>query len=250
MASHPRPERRAALEERFGVRTTESNAAAVEGADTIVLAIKPQMLRRVGTELAAVLRPEQLLISVLAGADDDGPPQRPSPRRHRARHAQHARAAGQGHDRLVRHAGGERAAARAQRGPARRAGQGAAGGGREVRLDGHGRERHRPGLRVPGHGGPHRRGRAPGLPAPHRPRHRHRDPARRDALRAGQRRPPRSAAQHGHVARQGPRPRPSTSSRRADSARSSRKLSGRPIGAPRSSATSSRSRRPRSPERP
>jgi pyrroline-5-carboxylate reductase len=68
VASHPRPERRSALEGRFGVRTTESNAAAVEGADTIVLAIKPQMLRRVGAELAGVLRPEQLLISVLAGA--------------------------------------------------------------------------------------------------------------------------------------------------------------------------------------
>jgi pyrroline-5-carboxylate reductase len=68
VASHPRPERRAALEGRFGVRTTESNAAAVESADTIVLAIKPQMLRRVGEELAAVLRPEQLVISVLAGS--------------------------------------------------------------------------------------------------------------------------------------------------------------------------------------
>jgi len=68
VASHPRTERRQALEERFGVRTSESNAAAVEGADTIVLAIKPQMLRRVGSELAAVLRPEQLVISVLAGS--------------------------------------------------------------------------------------------------------------------------------------------------------------------------------------
>jgi pyrroline-5-carboxylate reductase len=68
VASHPRAERRSALEQRFGVRTTESNAAAVDGADTIVLAIKPQMLRRVGGELVEVLRPEQLLISVLAGS--------------------------------------------------------------------------------------------------------------------------------------------------------------------------------------
>jgi len=68
VASHPRPERREALEARFGVRTTESNAAAVDDADTIVLAIKPQMLRRVGLELASVLRPDQLVISVLAGA--------------------------------------------------------------------------------------------------------------------------------------------------------------------------------------
>lgn len=68
VASHPRAERRAALERRFGIRTTESNAEAVGGADTVVLAIKPQMLRRVGSELARVLRPEQLVISVLAGA--------------------------------------------------------------------------------------------------------------------------------------------------------------------------------------
>jgi pyrroline-5-carboxylate reductase len=68
VASRPRPERREALEARFGVRTLESNAAAVDGADTIVLAIKPQMLRRVGPELASVLRPDQLVISVLAGA--------------------------------------------------------------------------------------------------------------------------------------------------------------------------------------
>ena len=68
VASHPRAERRAALESRFGIRTTESNTEAVVGADTVVLAIKPQMLRRVGRELAAVLRPEQLVISVLAGA--------------------------------------------------------------------------------------------------------------------------------------------------------------------------------------
>jgi pyrroline-5-carboxylate reductase len=68
VASHPRAERRELLEARFGVRTTDSNAGAIEGADTIVLAIKPQMLRRVGSELAPVLRPEQLVISVLAGS--------------------------------------------------------------------------------------------------------------------------------------------------------------------------------------
>lgn len=68
IASHPRAERCEALESRFGIRTTESNVAAVDGADVIVLAIKPQMLRRVGRELSPVLRPDQLVISVLAGA--------------------------------------------------------------------------------------------------------------------------------------------------------------------------------------
>jgi pyrroline-5-carboxylate reductase len=68
VASHPRPERREALTARFGIRTFESNAATVGEADTVVLAIKPQMLRRVGHELAPELRPEQLVISVLAGS--------------------------------------------------------------------------------------------------------------------------------------------------------------------------------------
>ena len=68
IASHPRAERREALGSRFGIRTTESNGAAVEGADIIVLAIKPQMLPRVGRELSPVLRPDQLVISVLAGS--------------------------------------------------------------------------------------------------------------------------------------------------------------------------------------
>jgi pyrroline-5-carboxylate reductase len=68
LASHPRAERRAELERDLGIRTTDSNAAAVEAADVVVLAIKPQMLKRVGRELAAVLRPDQLVISILAGS--------------------------------------------------------------------------------------------------------------------------------------------------------------------------------------
>jgi pyrroline-5-carboxylate reductase len=68
ISSDPRAERREELTARHGVRTTVSNVAAVEAADIVVLAIKPQMLRRVGPEIAPCLRPEQLLISVLAGA--------------------------------------------------------------------------------------------------------------------------------------------------------------------------------------
>jgi pyrroline-5-carboxylate reductase len=68
LASHPRAERRAELERELGIRTTESNAAAVEAADVVVLAIKPQMLKRVGRELAGTLRPDQLVISILAGS--------------------------------------------------------------------------------------------------------------------------------------------------------------------------------------
>ena len=67
IASHPRAERRERLAADHGIRTTESNVAAIDGADVILLAIKPQMLRRVGRELAPVLRPEQVVISILAG---------------------------------------------------------------------------------------------------------------------------------------------------------------------------------------
>jgi pyrroline-5-carboxylate reductase len=68
IASHPRAERRDQLRREHGIQTVESNAHAVANADLIVLAVKPQMLIRVGRDLAPALRPDQLVISVLAGA--------------------------------------------------------------------------------------------------------------------------------------------------------------------------------------
>ncbi len=67
IGSDPRVERREELEARHAIRTTSSNTEAVEAADVVVLAIKPQMLPRVGREISAVLRPDQLVISILAG---------------------------------------------------------------------------------------------------------------------------------------------------------------------------------------
>jgi len=67
VASHPRAERRAALEATHGIRVVASNTEAVTGADVIILAVKPQMLARVGREIGAALRPGQLVLSVLAG---------------------------------------------------------------------------------------------------------------------------------------------------------------------------------------
>jgi len=66
-ASDPRVERREELDAKHAVRTTASNTEAVEAADVVVLAIKPQMLLKVGREVSAVLRPDQLVISILAG---------------------------------------------------------------------------------------------------------------------------------------------------------------------------------------
>ena len=67
VASHPRAERRAALEATHGIRVVASNTEAIEGADVIVFAVKPQMLAKVGREIGPHLRPGQLVLSVLAG---------------------------------------------------------------------------------------------------------------------------------------------------------------------------------------
>jgi len=68
VASHPRPERRASLEQEYAIRTVAGNVEAVTDADVILLAIKPQMLARVGREIGPQLRRGQLVLSVLAGA--------------------------------------------------------------------------------------------------------------------------------------------------------------------------------------
>ena len=68
VASHPRVDRRDELVSSYGVRAVEDNASAIEGADVVVLALKPQMLVRVGRELAPALRDGQLVISIIAGA--------------------------------------------------------------------------------------------------------------------------------------------------------------------------------------
>jgi len=68
VASHPRADRREALASAHGIRTVGSNGEAVRGADILLLAIKPQMLARVGSEIRDDLKPGQLVISILAGA--------------------------------------------------------------------------------------------------------------------------------------------------------------------------------------
>jgi pyrroline-5-carboxylate reductase len=68
VASHPRAERRDTLQRQYGIRVTPSNTDAIAGADVVVLAIKPQMLARVGREIGPRLRDGQLVLSVIAGA--------------------------------------------------------------------------------------------------------------------------------------------------------------------------------------
>ncbi len=67
IASHPRADRRAALAERYGIATAESNLDAAIDADLVVLTVKPQVLAPVMRQLNGHLREDQVVVSVLAG---------------------------------------------------------------------------------------------------------------------------------------------------------------------------------------
>jgi len=66
-ASGPRPERMAELAQRYGIFTTVDNGALVERSEIVVLAVKPQIMRKVLDEIAERLRPDALVISIAAG---------------------------------------------------------------------------------------------------------------------------------------------------------------------------------------
>jgi len=66
--SGPRRERRADLAKRFGVAALASNLDAAKGAHVVVLSVKPQVLASVMKELRRKLRPQQLVLSIVAGA--------------------------------------------------------------------------------------------------------------------------------------------------------------------------------------
>lgn len=68
IATDPSAEKCAALSAATGIRTLQDNRAAAAMADTLVLAVKPQVLRDVATELAPVVGEQQpLVISIAAG---------------------------------------------------------------------------------------------------------------------------------------------------------------------------------------
>lgn len=64
----PRRERRADLAKRFGVKARASNLEAARDAHIVVLSVKPQALASVMRDLHGKLRPDQLVISIVAGA--------------------------------------------------------------------------------------------------------------------------------------------------------------------------------------
>ena len=66
--SEPVAERRDDLAKRYGIKMTASNVEAVEGADLIMLTIKPQSLDSIAKDLRGKLSANQVVVSILAGA--------------------------------------------------------------------------------------------------------------------------------------------------------------------------------------
>lgn len=72
-ASHPREARRQELTEKYGISVTAENAGAARSVgahedSAIVLCIKPQRLAKVVADIEGVLHPNNLVISIVAGA--------------------------------------------------------------------------------------------------------------------------------------------------------------------------------------
>ncbi len=59
------------IEQKYRVAVVSDNRLAVEGSDIVVLAIKPQNLSEVMTDLNGCLKPTQLVLSIIAGARID-----------------------------------------------------------------------------------------------------------------------------------------------------------------------------------
>jgi pyrroline-5-carboxylate reductase len=60
-------DKRSNLEQKYKLVTLNDNRFAVEGKDVIVLAVKPQILAEIMPALKGKLKPNQLVISILAG---------------------------------------------------------------------------------------------------------------------------------------------------------------------------------------
>jgi pyrroline-5-carboxylate reductase len=69
VVSHPREDRRKRLTERLGVNAVESNSDAVAGASLVFLTVKPQALAEVMQEIGPALHSDQVVVSIVAGAD-------------------------------------------------------------------------------------------------------------------------------------------------------------------------------------
>jgi pyrroline-5-carboxylate reductase len=72
VASHPRADRRAELSGKYKIKVYENNDEAVNSLpkenSTVVLCVKPQRLGGVLEELRGAVKPNQLIVSIIAGA--------------------------------------------------------------------------------------------------------------------------------------------------------------------------------------
>jgi pyrroline-5-carboxylate reductase len=66
--SEPRAERREELRKKHRVRVTADNREAARACDILVFSVKPQDLGKVMTDLKGSIRPQQLVLSIVAGA--------------------------------------------------------------------------------------------------------------------------------------------------------------------------------------
>jgi pyrroline-5-carboxylate reductase len=67
-ASEPRSERCVELKNKYGIYVSSHNTEVVENADVVVLAVKPQRLEKILSELSGHIPPEAVVISIIAGA--------------------------------------------------------------------------------------------------------------------------------------------------------------------------------------
>lgn len=68
MAAGPGEERLATLHKQYNIQTSLNNAEAARNADVVVLSVKPQRVDRVLAGLRGTIRPDALVLSIVAGA--------------------------------------------------------------------------------------------------------------------------------------------------------------------------------------
>ena len=70
-ATDVRPERLKELDRQYGIQVSSDNAELVKRADIVILAVKPQIMDAVATEIAPAVTRGKLLISIAAGVATD-----------------------------------------------------------------------------------------------------------------------------------------------------------------------------------
>jgi pyrroline-5-carboxylate reductase len=68
IATEPREERRAEIEQRYGVHVTDDNVEVAHWAQVAIFSVKPQTLPKVLPTLRGALQPGELVVSIVAGA--------------------------------------------------------------------------------------------------------------------------------------------------------------------------------------